>query len=346
MLLLPLLSAISLAVASPVALDDYVNSLEERAVGVTTTDFSNFKFYIQHGAAAYCNSEAAAGSKITCSNNGCPTVQGNGATIVTSFVGSKTGIGGYVATDSARKEIVVSFRGSINIRNWLTNLDFGQEDCSLVSGCGVHSGFQRAWNEISSQATAAVASARKANPSFKVISTGHSLGGAVAVLAAANLRVGGTPVDIYTYGSPRVGNAQLSSFVSNQAGGEYRVTHADDPVPRLPPLIFGYRHTTPEFWLSGGGGDKVDYTISDVKVCEGAANLGCNGGTLGLDIAAHLHYFQATDACNAGGFSWRRYRSAESVDKRATMTDAELEKKLNSYVQMDKEYVKNNQART
>jgi hypothetical protein len=56
------------------------------AVGVTTTDFSNFKFYIQHGAAAYCNSEAAAGSKITCSNNGCPTVQGNGATIVTSFV--------------------------------------------------------------------------------------------------------------------------------------------------------------------------------------------------------------------------------------------------------------------
>lgn len=30
MLLLPLLSAITLAVASPVALDDYVNSLEER----------------------------------------------------------------------------------------------------------------------------------------------------------------------------------------------------------------------------------------------------------------------------------------------------------------------------
>ncbi|KAF4453031.1 putative triacylglycerol lipase precursor [Fusarium austroafricanum] len=346
MLLLPLLSAVTLAVASPIALEDYANSLEDRAVGVTTTDFNNFKFYIQHGAAAYCNSEASAGSKITCSDNGCPTVQSNGATIVASFIGSRTGIGGYVATDSNRKEIVVSIRGSSNIRNWLTNLDFGQSDCSLVSGCGVHTGFQNAWNEISKQATDAVSKARKANPSFKVISTGHSLGGAVAALAGANLRVGGTPVDIYTYGAPRVGNAQLSAFISGQAGGEYRITHDDDPVPRLPPLIFGYRHTSPEFWLAGGSGSKTDYTIDQVKVCEGAANLGCNGGTLGLDIPAHLHYFQATDACNAGGFSWRRYRSAEDVDKRATMTDAELEKKLNSYVQMDKEYVKNHENRS
>lgn len=170
----------------------------------------------------------------------------------------------------------------------------------------------------------------------------------MATLAAANLRVGGTPVDIYTYGAPRVGNAQLSAFISNQAGGEYRITHAKDPVPRLPPLIFGYRHTSPEFWLSNGNGDTVDYTINDVKVCEGAANLMCNGGTLGLDIAAHLHYFQATDACNAGGFSWRRYRSAkrESIEERATMSDAELEKKLNSYVAMDKEYVKTHQNRS
>ncbi|KAM0561633.1 hypothetical protein ACHAPJ_002801 [Fusarium lateritium] len=349
MLLLPLLSVVTLAVASPLAsVEEYAKSLEDRAVTVSSTDYNNFKFYIQHGAAAYCNSEASAGAKITCASNGCPTVQSNGATIVASFLGSKTGIGGYVATDSSRKEIVVSIRGSSNIRNWLTNLDFDQSDCSLTSGCGVHSGFQNAWDEISERATAAVAKARKANSGFKVIATGHSLGGAVATLAAANLRVGGTPVDIYTYGAPRVGNAQLSAFISNQAGGEFRVTHARDPVPRLPPLVFGYRHTSPEYWLSGGGGDTIDYTISDIKVCEGAANLQCNGGTLGLDIAAHLHYFQHTDACSAGGISFRRYRSAkrEGIAKRADMSDAELEKKLNSYVEMDKEYVDNHKNRS
>lgn len=351
MRVLSLLSVATFVVASPLSVEDYAKALDERAVAVSNGDFGNFKFYIQHGAASYCNSNAAAGAKITCGNNGCPTVQSNGATIVASFTGSKTGIGGYVSTDSSRKEIVLSVRGSINIRNWLTNLDFGQEDCSLTSGCGVHSGFQNAWKEISAAATAAVAKARKANPSFKVVATGHSLGGAVATLGAANLRVGGTPVDIYTYGSPRVGNSQLAGFISNQAGGEFRVTNAKDPVPRLPPLVFGYRHTSPEYWLSGAGGDKVDYTINDIKVCEGSANLKCNGGTLGLDIDAHLHYFQETDACSGSGISWRsrRYRSAKREDiseRAAPMTDAELEKKLNNYVEMDKEYVKNNAART
>jgi hypothetical protein len=59
---------------------------ESVAVSVSTNDFGNFRFYIQHGAAAYCNSEAAAGAKITCEGNGCPTVQSNGATIVASFL--------------------------------------------------------------------------------------------------------------------------------------------------------------------------------------------------------------------------------------------------------------------
>jgi hypothetical protein len=56
------------------------------AVAVSNGDFDNFKFYIQHGAAAYCNSEAAVGAKITCGGNGCPTVQSNGATVVASFL--------------------------------------------------------------------------------------------------------------------------------------------------------------------------------------------------------------------------------------------------------------------
>ncbi|KAM5344829.1 hypothetical protein ACJ41O_010691 [Fusarium nematophilum] len=343
MLVLTLLSALTLAVASPLAsVQDYADALEKRAVSVSQSDLNNFKFYIQHGAAAYCNSETPAGQKITCGGNACPAVQGNAATVVASFLGSKTGIGGYVSSDAARKEIVFSVRGSSNIRNWLTNLDFDQSDCSLTSNCGVHTGFQNAWNEIASATKDAVAKARKANPSFKVVATGHSLGGAVATLGAANLRAAGVPVDIYTYGAPRLGNSALSAFISSQAGSEFRVTHGSDPVPRLPPLVFGYRHTSPEYWLSGGSSDTVDYSVSDIKVCEGAANLSCNGGTLGLDIVSHLRYFQDTSACSEGGISWKRERST----KRADMTDAELEKKLNNYVEMDLEYVENHKNRS
>ncbi|KAF4983036.1 hypothetical protein FZEAL_1461 [Fusarium zealandicum] len=313
----------------------------DTAVSATQQDLNNFRFYIQHGAAAYCNSEAPAGQKITCKDNGCPSVK---ATIAASFVGPKTGIGGYVSTDSTRKEIVISFRGSTNIRNWLTNVNFDQVACSLVAGCRVHDGFQDAWAEVASRATAAVTAARNANPSFRVIATGHSLGGAVATLAAANLRAAGVPIDIFTFGAPRLGNAALSTFISNQAGGEYRVTHGRDPVPRLPPLVFGYRHTSPEYWLSGGDSNKIDYALGDVRVCEGAANLFCNGGTLGLDIASHLRYFQDTSACTGSGVSWKRERDVRLVRRQATMSDEELEKKLNAYVEMDKDFV-NKQTR-
>ncbi|KAM0433965.1 hypothetical protein ACHAPT_003909 [Fusarium lateritium] len=350
MLLLPLLSAAALVVASPLpSVDEYAHALDKRAITATQANFENFKFYVQHAAAAYCNSETAGGQKLTCNHNGCQGVQANGATVVESFIGTSTGIGGYVSVDTSRKEIVLSVRGSSNIRNWLTNVDFGQSDCNFVRRCSVHTGFRNAWDEIAKRARDAVAKARAQNPSFKVIATGHSLGGAVATLGGADLRSKGTPVDIYTFGAPRLGNAELSAFISNQAGGEYRVTHGRDPVPRLPPIVFGYRHTSPEYWLAGGASTKTNYGVNDIRVCEGPANLACNGGTLGLDIVAHLRYLQNTDSCTAGGISWKRggkSKRAEPPKRKEGMSDEELERKLNDYVSMDKEYVESHKIST
>ncbi|KAF7552581.1 hypothetical protein G7Z17_g4223 [Cylindrodendrum hubeiense] len=328
MLVLSLLSSVGLAAAASIG--SHARAPEGRAVSVTAQNLANFKFYAQHSAAAYCNYNAAVGAKITCGGY-CPGIEGDAATIVASFGGSSTGIAGYVSTDAARKEIVISIRGSSNIRNWITNLDFGQDSCStLVSGCGAHSGFQNAWNEIATAAKAAIVSAKAANPSYTVVSTGHSLGGAVATLAAAYLRKGGIALDLYTFGSPRVGDGDFADFVTNQAGAEYRVTHGDDPVPRLPPIIFGYRHTSPEYWLDGGSLD-VTYELSEIEVCEGNANIQCNAGTLGLDIIAHLNYLQNVAGCNSLGIAW----------KREELTDAELEEKINQYAKLDVEYVAN-----
>ncbi|KAH7165728.1 lipase [Dactylonectria macrodidyma] len=327
MLVLSLLSSVGVAAAASIG--NYARMLEDRAVTVTSANLANFQFYAQHSAAAYCNYGAKAGAKISCGGY-CPTVESDGAVIVASFGGSATGIAGYVSTDATRKEIVISIRGSSNIRNWITNLDFGQDSCSsLTSGCGVHSGFQNAWDEIAAAAKAAVVKARTANPSYTVVSTGHSLGGAVATLAAAYLRKAGIPMDLYTFGSPRVGDGDFANFVTSQAGAEYRVTHEADPVPRLPPIIFGYRHTSPEYWLTGGSSDTTTYSVSSIKVCEGNANIGCNAGTLGLDIVAHLNYLQDISGCSAVGIAW----------KRDDLTDAELEAKLNNYAKLDMEYV-------
>lgn len=62
--------------------------------------------------------------------------------------------------------------------------------------------------------------------------TGHSLGGALATVAAARL---GDFQGLYTYGCPRVGDAAfVNSFADKQA---FRFVHHDDAVTRLPPTI-------------------------------------------------------------------------------------------------------------
>ena len=245
-----------------------------------------------------------------------------------------TGIAGYVAVDTVRKEVVFSARGSTNIRNWIANVNFGFTDLDLADGAKAHSGFNQAWGEMSSGVTDAINQALADNPGFKVVATGHSLGGAVATLGAANLRAGGLAVDLYTYGSPRAGNDVLADFITNQDGPEYRVTHIDDPVPRLPPIFTGYRHTSPEYWLSvdEAGGD--DYPVADIRVCEGNANVDCNGGTFGLNIAAHLSYFGDISGCNPI-LGRKKLASTDGVD----ISDDDLETQVNEWVQKDIDFV-------
>lgn len=183
--------------------------------------------------------------------------------------------------------------------------------------------------------TTAVAAAKTANPSYSIVFTGHSLGAAVATVGAAYIRKAGSSIDIYTYGSPRVGNKAFVAFVTDQAGAENRVTHLDDPVPRLPPIILNYRHTSPEYWLSDGTATTTEYTASDIVVCEGYSNIACNAGTTGFDTDAHGYYLEAISGCSPDGTPLKRRDDSD-------MSDAEIAVKLDSYVAQDATYVATN----
>lgn len=156
------------------------------------------------------------------------------------------------------------------------------------------------------------------------------------------------PCDLYTVGSPRVGNLAFAEFVTAQEGAEYRATHFDDPVPRLPPIVLGYYHTSPEYWLEAGPATNVDYAISGIAICVGYANTSCNAGTGGLDTEAHSYYFQyigcGGDDSDVG--LRRRSPGGPSVSPRdgGNMTDAELAEKLTDYANQDMAYSKELQA--
>ena len=165
------------------------------------------------------------------------------------------------------------------------------------------------WLEARTGVLAALKSAASLYPTYRVTVTGHSLGGAIATIAAASLRKSGTPADLYTYGAPRIAGPVLSDYITSQnLGGNYRVTHYDDPVPRLPPRSLGFVHVSPEYYIPTLTG--VEPTSQDVSVFEGNVNLNGNTGNDKdkTDTEAHGWYFAEVAACGPVGFEWKKER--------------------------------------
>ncbi len=95
-----------------------------------------------------------------------------------------------------------------------------------------------------------------------------------------------------------VGNSAFANFVTGQNGGNYRVTHAADAVPKLPGYLLDYRHVSPEYWITAPTGKAV--SSGDIQMSSGILNLWGNGGTLIATISDHLWYFNAIASCTSG----------------------------------------------
>lgn len=134
------------------------------------------------------------------------------------------------SADPARPWSALVFRGTSTPQDWLTN---GQAFLGAWDPGGqVHTGFRdallREWPRI------AGALRQAPGPLFM---TGHSLGGALATLAASLW----PPHALYTFGSPRVGTA---AFADSLRCPTYRVVNNRDAVTEVPlPLAnLGFSH--------------------------------------------------------------------------------------------------------
>lgn len=137
--------------------------------------------------------------------------------------------------------IVVAFRGTLvaDVHDLPSLLDWAQDfEAALISVPGipgeVHSGFWRGLDTIWQGVLTAVNACRATGGDMPVYITGHSKGGGFAHLAAMRLQAAGVkPAEVYTYGSPRVGNADFCAAY-DQSISAYRYKYMDDIVPHLP----------------------------------------------------------------------------------------------------------------
>ena len=131
--------------------------------------------------------------------------------------------------------LILAFRGTQpSIKDVVTDL---RADLVSARGGGrVHRGFFEAYQKVETQ----IEHALEEHEGLSLYITGHSLGGALAMVATKYLGSDSTGAT-YTYGCPRVADDEFFRFVKIPV---YRIVNCADGVPRLP---FGYGLVV---WLS------------------------------------------------------------------------------------------------
>ena len=131
--------------------------------------------------------------------------------------------------------VLLAFRGTSNPGQWLRDARF----YPVKHPWGrVHEGFKDGVADVEQDIQAIDAAAKKAKHLWI---TGHSLGGALALIAAARWKMAGIKSSIYTYGQPMVGlDGFADRFAIELPGRLVRFVNQSDIVPRVPP---GFSHT-------------------------------------------------------------------------------------------------------
>jgi pimeloyl-ACP methyl ester carboxylesterase len=137
---------------------------------------------------------------------------------------------GFIASRVDGSAGCASFRGTRQLDEWLEDADFIPTDFLYGPGI-VHSGFQEAYEKVRQSAMSGVASLSKAAELWVV---GHSLGGALAQLLAAEL----TRARTWTFASPRAGKASFAGQFANRE--VWRIANDLDVVPHQPNTFLGY----------------------------------------------------------------------------------------------------------
>ncbi|KAG5361975.1 putative lipase [Yarrowia sp. C11] len=231
-------------------------------------------------------------------------------------------VSGYLAVDHTSKQIYLVLRGThsledivTDIRTFqapLTNFDFAANISATetCSDCLVHEGFIQSYNSTYNQIGSKLDSVIAQYPDYQIAVTGHSLGGAAALLFGINLKVNGHDPLVVTLGQPIVGNAGFANWVDRLFFGQenpdvskvtadrklYRITHQGDIVPQIP-FWDGYQHCSGEVFIDW---PLINPPLSNVVTCEGQSNTKCSAGNTLLqqaNLLNHLQYIVTEGIC-------------------------------------------------
>lgn len=165
-----------------------------------------------------------------------------------------TDVFGLMGHNPANRTAFLSFRGTADVAEWVADIDAVPDEYRPISGFGqVHSGFQDIYELVRADLAANLAAATAGCD--QILVTGHSLGAALAVLAAPDIDRKMPPNKIeprlITFAGPRVGLIDFAAKFNALIESCYRVVNFLDIVPYLPPAP--YVHVGAQISVDSGG---------------------------------------------------------------------------------------------
>lgn len=158
-----------------------------------------------------------------------------GFKLVDPFNSDKTGTQAFLASNG--EFAVLAFRGTE--KNWRDlQTDILARRVKTSSG-RIHAGFRQAYDSVRPEIERSLKKIGK----LPLYITGHSLGGALATVATENLESNPNfelqVAACYTFGSPRVGNAEYDPNIKSSF---FRIVNTADIVTIIPLLAMGFVH--------------------------------------------------------------------------------------------------------
>lgn len=149
----------------------------------------------------------------------------------------------FLLTDDTAKKQIIAVRGTSNVENAIVDVAF-KLTLDKHTGVYLHNGFSHAAREIYDEIKPQL------KTDYEISTTGHSLGGAVAVILAMYLDIDDFEVgQVITFGQPKVTNiAGANKF---QHLKHTRVVTQKDLVPLVPPFDLVDISSPDIYWHSG-----------------------------------------------------------------------------------------------
>nr|CAC15040.1 triacylglycerol lipase [Nakazawaea ernobii] len=252
--------------------------------GINTLDYSTaiYDKLVELGdlnQVAYCIQEldrdAFKTGEFSCAIDYCSQHQNIDVLKIFVAPGNESG-SGYILVDNTDKRILVVFRGSQTIFDWIADLTFiatpytplttdGQSNYTCTD-CYCHHGFYETLKQFSDEVFPFVKELKEGNYSdYQVVTTGHSLGGALTTLAGIEFLLMGYDPLVISLAGPKAANDKLAEYINNIfdtdsvisdivagkdviSGAYLRAVHSGDVVPLLPPTSY-FWHAGAEFFI-------------------------------------------------------------------------------------------------